>query len=274
MVDSGARYGGKCVVVTGGGSGIGAAIAIAMAAEGGTVAVLDLDVDRAHAIVDKCGGDSLALTCDVADEAAVATAFAEIEAKLGGVDVLVNNAGHAPPRDEARTQRALLNMRRAMTGEAPEPLEALSSLSSDEWDRMLRVHLYGTFYCSRVAMARMQRSETGGVILNMSSILGIAGSTMAPHYAAAKGGIIALTKSMAAEGATSGVRVNAIAPGWIDTPMTQGTLVPEVAAMLRMQIPAHRFGTADEIAALALHLCADEASYTTGQVISVNGGLF
>lgn len=139
---------------------------------------------------------------------------------------------------------------------------------------MLRVHLYGTFYCSREAMARMERSETGGAIVNLASILGIAGSAAAPHYAAAKGGIIALTKSMAAEGAGVGIRVNAIAPGWIDTPMTQGTLVPEVEAMLRMQIPLHRFGTADEIAALALHLCADEASYTTGQVISANGGLF
>ena len=274
MVEVGARYVGKRAVVTGGASGIGAAIAMAMAAEGGAIAVLDLDLERAQAIAGKCGGDSIALACDVADPKAVAGAFGQIDATLGGVDVLVNNAGHAPARDELRTQRALTNMQRAMTGEPPEPLQILSSLGLDDWDRMLRVHLYGTFFCSREAMARMQRDNAGGVILNLASILGIAGSAQAPHYAAAKGGIIALTKSIAAEGATAGVRANAIAPGWIDTPMTQGALVPELAAMLRMQIPAHRFGTPDEIAALAVHLCADEASYTTGQVISVNGGLF
>ena len=187
--------------------------------------------------------------------------------------MLVNNAGHAPPRNEELTQRSLANMQRAMTGESPEPLQALSSLGLDEWDRMLRVHLFGTFYCAREAMTRMQGRESGGVILNMASILGIAGSAAAAHYAAAKGGIIAFTKSLAAEGATAGVRVNAIAPGWIDTPLTQNALAPEVAAMLRMQIPLHRFGTAEEVAALALHLCSDEASYTTGQVISPNGGL-
>ena len=266
------RYTGKRVVVTGGASGIGAAIALAMAAEGGTVAVLDLDDERAGSIAEKCGG-GIAIGCDVADPDVVAEAFAEIDTALGGVDVLVNNAGHAPPRKEELTRRSLDNMQRVMTGESPQALKSLSALSTDEWDRMLRVHLYGTFYCSREAMARMEAGD-GGVILNLASILGIAGSAAAPHYAAAKGGIIALTKSMAAEGAGVGIRVNAIAPGWIDTPMTQGTLIPEVAAMLRMQIPVHRFGTADEIAALALHLCADEASYTTGQVISANGGLF
>ena len=267
------RYTGKRVVVTGGASGIGAAIASAMAAEGAVVAVLDVNTEQATSVAEKCGGGAVALTCDVSDPAAVADAFGEIDGALGGVDVLVNNAGHAPPRNEQVTQRALGNMQRAMTGESPEPLQALSSLSLDEWDRMLHVHLYGTFYCAREAMARMERTG-GGAILNLASILGIAGSAAAPHYAAAKGGIIALTKSMATEGAAAGIRVNAIAPGWIDTPMTQGTLLPEVAAMLRMQIPVHRFGTADEIAALALHLCADEASYTTGQVISANGGLF
>lgn len=268
------RYEGKRVVVTGAGSGIGAAIAMSMAAEGAAVAVIDLDAARARSVADKCGADSVALTCDVADAQAVASTFADIDSALGSVDVVVNNAGHAPERNEALTQRVLGNMQRAMTGESQEPLRSLSSLSDDDWDRLIRVHLYGTFYCAREAMTRMERVGDGGVILNMASILGIAGSAVAAHYAAAKGGIIAFTKSLAAEGAAAGIRVNAIAPGWIDTPMTQGALAPEVAGVLRMQIPLHRFGTADEIAALALHLCSDEAGYTTGQVVSVNGGLF
>jgi NAD(P)-dependent dehydrogenase (short-subunit alcohol dehydrogenase family) len=268
------RYDGKRVAVTGAGSGIGAAIALGMAAEGAAVAVIDMDGDRAGAIAAKCGNGSAALTCDVADAQAVVSTFAEIDDVLGPVHVVVNNAGHAPVRNEALTQRVLDNMQRAMTGDSQQPLESLSSVSLDDWDRMIRVHLYGTFYCAREAMTRMERRATGGVILNMASILGIVGSAAAAHYAAAKGGIIAFTKSLAAEGAAADIRVNAIAPGWIDTPMTQGTLAPEVAGVLRMQIPMHRFGTADEIAAMALHLCSDEAGYTTGQVISVNGGLF
>ena len=267
------RYSDKRVAVTGAGSGIGAAIATRLAREGALVAALDLDADRAVATASECGAGSVGLRCDVADAAAVADAFAEIDRALGGVDVVVNNAGHAPPRDEAMTQRAMGNMQRAMAGETPEPLLATSSLDLDDWDRMIRVHLYGTFYCAREAMMRMQASPSGGVILNMASILGIQGSAAAPHYSAAKGGIIALTKSLAAEGVTANVRVNAIAPGWIDTPMTQGVLASETAGLLLMQIPMHRFGTADEIAALAAHLCSEEASYTTGQVVSVNGGL-
>lgn len=267
------RYAGKRVVVTGAGSGIGAAIATAMAAEGATVALLDLDGDTAREVAGECGPGAITIACDVADAVSVASAFADIDDAFGAVDVVVNNAGHAPPRNDELTERGLANMQRAMAGEPPQPLRSLSSLAPDEWDRMIRVHLYGTFHCAREAMTRMERTGTGGAILNMASILGIQGSAAAPHYAAAKGAIIALTKSLAAEGVTSGVRVNAIAPGWIDTPMTQGALRPEVAGMLRMQIPMHRFGTADEIAALALHLCSDEASYTTGQVVSVNGGL-
>ena len=235
------RYTGKRIVITGGASGIGAAIALAMAGEGGIVAVLDLNGEAAKTVADKCD-DAYAIPCDVSDQDAVTSAFAEVDATLGGVDVLVNNAGHAPPRSEELTRRALDNMQRVMTGETPRPLQSLSSLDPGEWDRMLRVHLYGTFYCSREAMARMEHSDAGGVILNVASILGMAGSAAAPHYAAAKGGIIALTKSLAAEGAAAKVRVNAIAPGWIDTPMTQGSLLPEVSAMLRCR--SRRTGSA------------------------------
>jgi|SRR5947209_3507280 len=267
-----ARFNNRRVVVTGGGSGIGAAIAVAVAAEGGALALLDRDHEAAQAVADRCGGEALAVACDVADPDAVAAAFAQVDARFGGLDVLVNNAGHAPPPDPALTQRALENMQRAMTQQPPLPLRVLSALDLPAWDRMIRVHLYGTFFCAREAMSRMEQGE-GGVILNMASILGLAGSAGAPHYSAAKGGIIALTKSLALEGAAAGVRVNAIAPGWIDTPMTQTVLAPELAAVLQAQIPMHRLGAAEEIAALALHLCAEESSYTTGQVISVNGGL-
>ena len=267
------RYAGKRVVVTGGASGIGAAITLGMAGEGARVAVLDLNDAAAQTVADKAGNDSVATRCDVSDPEEVAGAFAAVDEAFGGLDVLVSNAGIATTPDPDKVARMLSNMQRAMVGEAPEPMRSISSLDVDEWDRMLRVHLHGTFYCAREAMRRMEEAG-GGVILNMSSILGIAGSGGSAHYSAAKGGIIALTKSMAQDGVTAGIRVNAIAPGWIDTPLTQNALAPELAALLRMQIPLHRFGTAEEIAALALHLCADEAGYTTGQIISPNGGLF
>jgi 3-oxoacyl-[acyl-carrier protein] reductase len=266
------RFSGRSGVVTGAGSGIGAAIARALAAEGAVVALLDVDEQKAKAVATEAGSECLPLGCDVADADAVRSAFRVIDRELPGLDVVVNNAGYAPPRDPAVTARAQGNMQRAATGQLPQPLEALSSLSDEDWDRMLRVHLYGTFYCAREAFARMQHAG-GGVIVNMASILGISGAAAAAHYSTAKGGIIALTKSLALEGATAGIRVNAIAPGWIETPMTQDVLDSEVATLLRVQIPLHRFGTAEEIAAAALHLCSDDASYTTGQVLSVNGGL-
>jgi 3-oxoacyl-[acyl-carrier protein] reductase len=267
------RYEGKRVVVTGGASGIGAAIALSMAAEGAAVAVLDLDEAGARVVADKAGGPSLAVRCDVADPDDVARAFAAVDAALGGLDVLVNNAGHAPPQDEAKTQRALANLAKVMAGQAPDPLRGTSSLELEAWDRMIRVHLYGTFYCAREGMRRMEEAGRGGAMLNITSILGLAGSAQAPHYSAAKGGIIALTKSLSQDGMAAGIRVNAIAPGWIDTPLTQNALAPEMAAVLKMQIPMGRMGTVEEIAPLALHLCADEASYTTGQIISPNGGV-
>src|SRR5438270_10314939 len=151
-----ARFNNRRVVVTGGGSGIGAAIAVAVAAEGGAVALLDRDDDAARAVADRCDGDALALACDVADADAVAAAFAEVDSRLGGVDVLVNNVGHAPPPDPALTQRALENMQRAMTQQPPLPLRVLSALDLQEWDHMIRVHLYGTFFCAREAMSRME----------------------------------------------------------------------------------------------------------------------
>src|SRR5437763_1517969 len=116
------RFEGRRIVVTGGASGIGAAIAAGVAAEGGIVAVLDLDEEAARASADACGAGSVALRCDVADPDAVTAAFADIDSTLGGVDVLVNNAGHAPPRDPALTQRALENMQRAMAQQPPLPL--------------------------------------------------------------------------------------------------------------------------------------------------------
>lgn len=268
------RYEGKRAVVTGGASGIGAAIALGMAAEGAVVAVLDLDQDGAALVADKAGGRSVGVRCDVADPDDVVRAFAAVDEALGGLDVLVNNAGHASPRDDEKTQRALGNLEKRMLGQPEEPLRGATSLELDDWDRMIKVHLYGTFYCAREGMRRMEVSGTGGAILNLASILGIAGSGMAPHYSAAKGGIIALTKSLAQDGVASGVRVNAIAPGWIDTPLTQAALSAEMAGVITMQVPMGRMGTVEEIAPLALHLCADEASYTTGQVISPNGGLF
>ncbi len=136
---------------------------------------------------------------------------------------------------------------------------------------MLRIHLYGTFHCSREALRAME-DRRSGVILNIASVAALLGLPTSPEYSAAKGGIVSLTKSMAEEVIGAGIRVNAIAPGWIRTPMPLEEVDPRLMPVILAQVPAGRMGEPEDIAALALHLCSDEAAYTTGQVISPNGG--
>src|SRR5271166_4415866 len=266
------RMKGKLAVVTGGASGIGRAIGIAFAREGARVAVLDLRAEAASTVAAEAGDDSKGYGCDVADPGAVRDTFDAVARDLGAVDVLVNNAGVAARRQEVQ-DRALANFEAMMTGGEAGSLRATSTLDDETWDRTLRVHLYGTFHCSREVLKVME-ARGSGVICNMSSVLGVWGSPAEPEYGAAKGGIAAFTKGLAMEVLHAGIRVNAIAPGYVRTPMTQEQIDPRLTAMTVPSVLGGDMTEPETIAALAVHLCSDESAYTTGQVISPNGGLY
>jgi 3-oxoacyl-[acyl-carrier protein] reductase len=265
------RFEGRVVVVTGGGSGLGEAMSKAFAAEGGRVAVADIRAEGAQKVADAAEGEARGYACDVADPAAVRALFESVGSDLGDVDVLVNNAGIAR-RNQAVQERMLEQMQASVMGGERESLGATKELSDEEWDRMIRIHLYGTFYCTREALKVMEPNRRGA-ILNISSVAALQGLPGAPDYSAAKAGIIGITRAVAGEVSGSGIRVNAIAPGWIRTPMVQEEIDPRLLPILLAQVPLGGMGEPEHIAALALHLCSDEASYTTGQVVSPNGGL-
>jgi 3-oxoacyl-[acyl-carrier protein] reductase len=272
MDDGRRRFDGRVVVVTGGGSGLGEAMCTAFAREGGRVAVVDIHEQAARRVSDACEGDARPYACDVADPQAVRDTFASVAADLGSVEVLVNNAGIARRNQEAQ-ERMLSEAESAMTGGERHSLGATRTLSDEEWDRMIRVHLYGTFHCTREALKVMEERRRGA-ILNLSSVAALQGLPGSPDYSAAKGGIMSMTKSVAREVIGAGIRVNAIAPGWIRTPMVMEEVDQRLLPLLIAQVPAGTMGEPEHVAALALHLCSDEAAYTTGQVVSPNGGLY
>jgi 3-oxoacyl-[acyl-carrier protein] reductase len=260
---------GKIALVTGGGSGLGAAICARLAQDGAVVVVNDIDADAAERTAKELGGGAQAAAFDVSDAQAVDHAIDAIADQHGRIDILVNNAGIAPDRPEVR-QRGVANMASRMGGGPVEPTQATSSLSDAEWDRMIRVHLYGTFHCTRAALRRMEQARAGAIV-NMASIAGISGLPGAPDYSAAKGGIIAFTKAVAGEVAGLGIRVNAVAPAFIDTPLLD-PFDETTKAMLTLRTPIGRLGRAEEVAAAVRFLAGDEAGYSVGEVLTVTGG--
>jgi len=249
---------GRVAWITGGGSGLGRAMAKRFADEGAAVAVFDLRGDAAQETLSLLGGSGhLALQGDVSDAEAVARAFARIDETHGRLDVLVNNAG---------VDR--------LPGDGFDQLLAggsqLLHMSDEAWMRMLAIHLNGAFFCTREAAKRMIPARSGSVV-NMSSIAGLAGMGAA-HYATAKAGLLGLTRSLARELGRSGIRVNAICPGAIETPMTENMGENLVKGLLAAT-PLGRMGKASEVAALALFLASDEGAFVTGQAISPNGGI-
>jgi 3-oxoacyl-[acyl-carrier protein] reductase len=262
---------GKVAVVTGGGSGIGEAICARLAAEGARVAVLDINLEAAE-LTAGLADDGLALEADVSDSGAVEGALARAEEELGPVDVWVNNAGIPGGAHVDRVNpRAEQQLAEAANGTIMTPLEALARISDEEWRQMLAVHLDGTFYGTRAA-AKSMASRRSGAIINVASICGIEGCTGHPHYSAAKAGILGLTRSVAKELIVQGVRVNAIAPGFIDTPMMKG-MTEQLTAAVVLQTPEGRLGRPQEIAAAAAFLASDDAAFVVGETISPNGGL-
>ncbi len=271
---------GQNVFVTGAGSGLGAAICRLFASEGARVAVTDIDIASATRVAAECAAStagSIAIRCDVASSASVKDAFATFEDKLGEVDVLVNNAGiiHTDPDYLGAVQsKGQAQLAELMTdGKVSTHLDLVDRISDEMFDRMMRIHVYGTFYCTREALPRMRRRGQGGRIINMGSIMGTASLQGAPDYCAAKGAILAFTRSTAREAASYGVLINAIAPGYIDTPLLS-PLEQEQKRLIAMQTPLGRLGTAEEIAAAALFLAGPDSTFVTGQVLSPNGGIY
>jgi NAD(P)-dependent dehydrogenase (short-subunit alcohol dehydrogenase family) len=241
-----AASGQRVAVVTGGAKGLGLADAERLARAGYAVVVADLDGEAASAAARQLGGGAIGATVDVRDAAGVHELFARVDAELGRLDVLVNNAGISHP-------------------------EPTVELSEERWQRMIDIHLGGTFRCSKSAHPLLARQ--GGAIVNVSSIAAILGAGKRASYAAAKGGIAALTRDLAMEWAGDGIRVNAVAPGVIETEILtenieRGMLDP---AVFDARIPLGRMGRPEEIAETVFFL-ADTATYVTGQVIVVDGG--
>jgi 3-oxoacyl-[acyl-carrier protein] reductase len=262
---------GKVAAVTGGGAGIGAAICRRLAAEGAAVAALDIGLPSAQRTVDAMGG-GLAVAADVSDSAAVDMAIAQVERELGPIDILVNNAGVIVMSHVERVTPRLERQRdETARGQIETPLDALVRLTDEEWRKILAVHLDGTFYCTRAAVRSMAARGTG-TIVNMASICGLEGCTGHPHYSAAKAGILGFTRSAAKELIVQGIRVNAVAPGFVDTSRLRSAVDRNRQAQIA-RTPAGRLGTPEEIAATVAFLASDDASYFVGATLSPNGGL-
>ena len=240
----------KNALVTGAARGIGRAIALSLAKEGYNVAVLYLGSEEAAEQtcdeIRQLGRQALCIRCDVACGESCRQAVAQVIEEFGSIDVLVNNAGIV--RDSL-----------------------VLSMKEEDFDSVIDVNLKGTFHCIRFAARQMMRQRYGRIV-NMASVVGVAGNAGQANYSASKAGVIGLTKSAAKELASRGITVNAIAPGMIETDMT-ADLADKVKDEMMKQIPLKRFGQAEDVANAAAFLVSDEAAYITGQVLHVDGGM-
>ena len=261
---------GQVAFITGAGSGLGAAFARRLARDGATIIVNDLSPNAAADVAAEVGGDTAIF--DVCDSVVFDAEVDKAVERHGRLDILINNAGIAPPSDPEGVQQAIANQMARMEGRIGDlvPPNNTVDLSDEDWDRMIRVHLYGTFYGTRAALRHMTPARSGTVV-NVSSVLGLRPMAGALHYSTAKAGIIAFTKSVGQEVAPYGVRVNAVCPGWIDTPLV-GALDPMMMAGIVMQIPQGRMGRPEELAEVVRFLSGPESSYCNGDIFAASGG--
>jgi 3-oxoacyl-[acyl-carrier protein] reductase len=237
---------GRVALVTGGSRGIGRAIVESLAGAGATVAVVGRDEAAAHTAAQAVGSKGRGYGCDVSDLKAVTEMVAKAESEFGSVDILVNNAGLT--RDNI-----------------------LPRLKDSDWDEVLNANLRGAFATTRAVSRGMMKRRWGRVI-NISSIVGLIGNKGQSNYAASKAGLIGFTKSVAKELASRNILANVIAPGFIDTDMTSA-LPEDARAELLRQIPLARLGTPADIASMVTYLASEQASYITGQVFVIDGGM-
>jgi len=256
MSNQSLRLEGKSILVTGSNRGIGKGIAIGLAKAGASVGVTYSGSSpeseaKAHALckeLEALGGKAIAISVNVADEDQCKAAVDRMVKEFGGLYGLVNNAGIAIDQLTLRYK-------------------------SDDWDKLMSINLKGAFLMSKAALRPMMKQENGAAIVNMSSVVGEMGNAGQAVYAASKAGLIGMTKSLAREFASRQIRVNAIAPGFIDTEMTQA-LSEEQRAKLVTEIPLQSLGTVEDIAAGTCFLLSPLSRYVTGQVLSINGGLY
>lgn len=246
---------GRVALVTGGGSGMGEATSRRLAREGMAIGVLDVDGDaaaRVAAAIREAGGRALAVTADISVRRQVKAAVDAVRAAFGPVTVLVNNA-------------------------AVESFLAIEEIDEDSWDRLMSVNLKGAYIVTQTVLADMTDAGWGRIV-NVSAIGAQSGATHMAHYTASKGGLIAMTKSLAVELGARGVTVNSVSPGFILTPMSQraidGGLFPVPAEQIYGAYPIPRLGRPEEIAAACAYLVSEDAGYVTGQVLAVNGGAY
>jgi NAD(P)-dependent dehydrogenase (short-subunit alcohol dehydrogenase family) len=242
---------GSRALVTGAGSGIGRATALSLVRQGCLVALLDIEpegINQLASEIGDAGGVAVPIVASVADPESVASAFAEMDAAFGGIDILINNAG--------------------ITGN-----KASLNLDSETWSQVVAINQSGTFYCAQQAGKRMQASG-GGIIVNLASIYGLVAAPSRLAYGATKAAVVMMTKILAVEWAQHNIRVNCVAPGYVETPGTSALAQAGVIDLeaLRQRTPQGRLAQPAEVASAIVRFCDEEAAHITGQVLAVDGG--
>ncbi len=244
------RLKGLNALITGSAQGIGKSIALAMAKEGANICIADINIDKTEALVREIissGVKCITARLDVSNQESVSAVFKTMTDEFGSLDILVNNAG---------ITRDTLAMR----------------MKEDDWDAVMNINLKGTFLCSKEAIKVMAKQRSGKII-NISSVVAFIGNPGQANYSASKAAVVGLTKTLAREYAARGIKVNAIAPGFIQTAMTDA-LSDKVKDEMKNAIPLREFGTPEDVASSSVFLASKDADYLTGQVIHVNGGMY